>query len=672
MIGSRPRALVAVAPLVLCFSCGNLGTPSDDPAPFAVIGLSTGSAVGSPPSFRAVGRGYEGHSPDGRMIAQADALGFAVKDAAGAWAVRFETDAVRCGETRIAPQAGTVQATERLVMDRRFGAVAVQEWLRQARGGFEQGYDVPRNPCGEDVSSWAIEIAVGGLSAVQDGAGLTLRDAQGTAQAWYAGLHAQDATGKALPTHLGVGRDGHIELRVETRDAQWPVVVDPIVTSQPPELTVSNGMPGDGFGSSASMNLTSALVGAPGRTVGANSGQGMAYVFAPVGTGWYQDGLAWSAADGAASDTFGYAVAIGQDTALVGAPGKTVAGQAQRGAVYVFARTGSTWAQQGDALTVSDGAASDMLGASVALNGTWAIVGAPGKVVAGKAGQGAAYLFVQSGLAWAQFGGALEASDGVAADAFGSAVAVNGTTVIVGAPNKKVGPIAEQGAAYMFRKSGGAWIQEGGALTAADGGISDFFGRSVGLNATTAVIGAPGRSVTGKPGQGGIYTFTRSGVAWAQYGAAIVPGDGAANDGIGTSVAVSGAAAMVGAPGKMVNGQDKQGAAYIYVQQGDRWLQQGDAITGLAPAPEDGFGTAAAMSGKRAMLGAPNKAIGPQRRPGSRVRHRDPRPDGFGLHRRWGVCGRVRVHEEHLLSPMPGVYRNGPVDVLRHQRDAMQ
>ncbi len=121
---------------------------------------------------------------------------------------------------------------------------------------------------------------------------------------------------------------------------------------------------------------------------GRASFQGAAYVFVRSGSSWSQQQEV-TANDGAASDRFGYAVAVSGDTAIVGADGKA----SNQGAAYVFVRSGSSWSQQQE-VTASDGAASDRFGDAVAVSGDTAIVGADGKA----SNQGAAYVLVLQGM----------------------------------------------------------------------------------------------------------------------------------------------------------------------------------------------------------------------------------------------------------------------------------
>ncbi|MGH8428438.1 MAG: FG-GAP repeat protein [Gammaproteobacteria bacterium] len=322
------------------------------------------------------------------------------------------------------------------------------------------------------------------------------------------------------------------------------------VWSQAAKLTASDGAAYDTFGDAVAVSGTTALVGADGH----NGDQGAAYVFSESGGTWSQT-AELTASDGTAGVLFGYSVALDGTTALVGAPDETVNGNASQGAAYVFGESGGTWSQTAE-LTASDGAFGDDLGFSVALAGNTAIVGAAYKNFA----QGAAYVFGESGGTWSQIS-KLTASDGAAGDVFGASVVVSGTTALVGAPDAAVNDNASQGAAYVFGESGGTWSQTQ-KLTANDGAASAMFGNAVALSGTTALIGAPGVIINGNTHQGGAYVFGNSGGTWSQT-QKLTASDGAMGAWLGYSVALDGTTALAGAWGAKVSGNSAQGAAYF-------------------------------------------------------------------------------------------------------------
>src|SRR5262249_19842522 len=138
------------------------------------------------------------------------------------------------------------------------------------------------------------------------------------------------------------------------------------------------------FGTSVSLNVDTAIVGANGATPG-----GAAYVYVRNGMTWpLQQKLV--ASDAATADNFGTSVSVDVDTAIVGANADDDKGTSS-GSPYTFSRSGNTWTQQ-QKLLASDGVASDYFGVSVALKGTTAVVGAWGRDDAGT-DTGAAYVF---------------------------------------------------------------------------------------------------------------------------------------------------------------------------------------------------------------------------------------------------------------------------------------
>jgi len=258
------------------------------------------------------------------------------------------------------------------------------------------------------------------------------------------------------------------------------------------------------------------------------------------------------------NDQFGYALALAGNTLLVGAPYANEGTDSDQGAVYVFTRDNgeiNAWSQR-QRLTADDGAAADFFGASVALAGDTAVIGAPGHDMGTSADQGAAYVFVCAGDAWSQQA-RLSAGDGAAGDNLGAAVAVSGDTALIGAPGADVAANANQGAAYVFERLGGQW-SERQKLTAGSGAQHNYFGGAVALDGDLALIGAERDDVAGYKDQGSAYIFARNGSLWGEH-QRLIAGDGAAGDYFGGSVALDGATALIGAGGGRRGGQSGPG-----------------------------------------------------------------------------------------------------------------
>ena len=464
---------------------------------------------------------------------------------------------------------------------------AITEWYVNESRGLEQGFTLARRP-GRAQEGELLVLALrvsGGLRPVLSPEGdAVLLQSGGQTVLRYAGLRSRDARGRDVPSRMEV-RDREIRLLVQDRGAEYPLVVDPVLTWNQTELTASDGQGNDDFGCSVSINGNIAVLGA----CSSNAGRAAAYVFVRSGSTWSQQAKL-TASDGAAGDNFGGSVSVSGLTALVGASQKN-SGQ---GAVYVFVQNGTAWTQQAE-LTASDGAAGDNFGGSVSLSGSTAIIGAPAKAVNANSGQGAAYVFVRSGTTWSQQA-ELTASDGAISDGFGRSVSVSANMAVAGAYGKAVNGNAAQGAAYVFLQNGTAWNQQA-KLTATDGAASDQFGWSVSLNGSICTVGAPGKAINSNLNQGAAYVFSSSGAAWSQL-AKLTASDGAANDAFGWSVA-SGSAALVAAYHK----NSGQGAAYVFAPSGGTWSQQAE-LTASDGASNNIFGNSVALDGLTALVGA--------------------------------------------------------------------
>jgi hypothetical protein len=377
---------------------------------------------------------------------------------------------------------------------------------------------------------------------------------------------------------------------------------EPLVWTEWQKLTALDGAQTDVFGISVAVQGSTAIVGAFAADIGGNAQQGAAYVFGRSAMDWTQ--LQKLTTTGSAGDSFGTSVALDGDVAVVSAETADVAASANQGAAYVFARAASTWTEQ-QKLTASDGAANDQLGWSVAVHGTTVLLGASYHDQGANADQGAAYVFVRSASTWTEQQ-KLTASDGAASDFFGWSVSVYDDTAVVGADYHDVAGHGDQGAAYVFVRSATTWTQQQ-QLTAADGTISDRFGSAVAVHGDTAVAGATLHDV-GAVDQGSAYVFVRSASLWTQQ-QQLAASDGAANDRFGTSVAIYGDRAIVGAQFDDVGGIPDQGSAYVFVRSASLWAQQ-QQLTASDGAANDEAAGSVALDGDTAVVAAAYADIG--------------------------------------------------------------
>ncbi|MGI6249911.1 MAG: FG-GAP repeat protein [Anaerolineaceae bacterium] len=355
-------------------------------------------------------------------------------------------------------------------------------------------------------------------------------------------------------------------------------------------------------------------------------------------------------------DTFGSAVAVSNDTVVVGTPYEDSATMGvngdqdnnnapESGAAYVFMRNGSAWTQQAY-LKASNTNAWDLFGTSVAISGDTIVVGAirESSNATGINGDqsdnsaedaGAAYVFVRSGSTWTQQA-YLKASNTDTWDTFGISVAISNDTIVVGAireSSNATGVNGDQsdnsaedaGAAYVFARSGSTWTQQA-YLKASNTDAGDYFGSSVAISDDTIVVGAYGEdsAATGINNDnqsdnsasyaGAAYVFARSGSTWTQQ-AYLKASNTNAWDLFGTSVAVSGDTIVVGAhvedsaatgvnnDNQSDNSAEDAGAAYVFARNGSTWTQQAYLKASNTDA-NDYFGSSVAVSNDTIVVGA--------------------------------------------------------------------
>jgi len=367
---------------------------------------------------------------------------------------------------------------------------------------------------------------------------------------------------------------------------------------QEQKLVATDGARADFLGYEVAYSGGVSVAGAPSRTVGANRGQGAAYVFSQSGELLTQDVL--TASDGAVGDGFGVSVGIDGDTIVVGTPTHALPGRVVSGAVYVFVHSNGAWTQQAK-LTAADGAAGDDFGTSVGISGDTVVVTAPRKQVGANECQGAVYVFARSGDTWTHQA-TLTASDGQADDYLGWSLDIDGDTVVTGAMDRQVGANAKQGACYVFVRSGSVWGQQA-MLTAADGQADDRFGWTSAVDGDTAIVGASGANAD----VGGGYVFTRADGVWSQQAELTAPGlsPGA---GFGSVAGIDGDLAVIGAQDQTIGGNSGQGAAYVYTRSGTTWSEPTQLVASDGGAG-DSFGWWIEAEGNTALIAAPFSTV---------------------------------------------------------------
>jgi FG-GAP repeat protein len=361
------------------------------------------------------------------------------------------------------------------------------------------------------------------------------------------------------------------------------------------KLVASDGASNDFLGRSVAFEGDVAVVGAAGSDPGGAASQGAAYVYVRSNGAW-SEVPKLTASDGAAGDEFGFAVAISGDTIVVGARFASVDGISGRGAGYVFVRSGDAWVEQ-TKLAAADGAAFDELGDSVAIDGDTVLLGAPFR----DSSHGAVYAFVRDGDAWSAQGSMI-ANDGAEFDRFGLALAIEGDQAFIGSPSADVSASTDQGAVYAFARNAGVWTFAT-KLTAADGAAFDEFGNAVAIDADTLAVGAHAANIGSVGNQGAAYAFVRDGEAWTQQAKFVDETDGFFGDEFGISIAIAGDDIAIGALFADPNADENEGRAYVFHRDGEAWsrrvtLTADDGVSG------EEFGIGIAIDAGTVVVGA--------------------------------------------------------------------
>jgi hypothetical protein len=428
-------------------------------------------------------------------------------------------------------------------------------------------------------------------------------------------------------------------------------------------IKASNTESNDAFGWSVAISGDTMVVGAHDEgssASGVNGNQndnslfraGAAYVYVRTGTNWTQQAYL-KASNTGAYDVFGWSVAISGDTVVIGAFGEDSSGTGVNGnqndegingagAAYVFVRSGSNWSQQAY-LKASNPGYHNWFGYVVAISGDMLVVGAYGEEsnatgINGNQsnntapGSGAAYVFVRSGTNWSQQA-YLKASNTEAGDEFGSAVAISGDTIVIGAEgedsnatgvngNQSNNSASYSGAAYVFVRSEINWTQQA-YLKASNTRTAAEFAGTVAISGDTLVVGSGSESSnatgvdgnqsnTSAPEAGAAYVFVRNGTNWGQQ-AYLKASNAEAGDQF-AKVAVSGDTVVIGAVSEPsnatgVNGNQNDnsapiaGAAYVFVRSGTNWSQQA-YLKASNTRPYDEFSWGVAVSGDTVVIGA--------------------------------------------------------------------
>ena len=372
---------------------------------------------------------------------------------------------------------------------------------------------------------------------------------------------------------------------------------DSIVVSVKRVFDEKGASPYDYFGSAVAVDGNCLAVGVPSDDDGVeNSGSAYLISYTDGDEGQPPSHKFAEEGDAQKDDSFGNSLDISGDLLAIGASKDDIDGT-DSGAVYVvmrFSYGGGQWTKNDVVrLTPNDPIPGSLFGNSVAVSGN--------RVVVGTYWAEAVYVFEYDDLKsiWEQKA-KLTLEDGKVGEKFGISVAIDGDTIAVGAINRKT-----TGSVYVFTYDGSEWGQEA-ELFANDLGASDKFGSSVALEGDTLVVGTPYQDGVAS-NTGAAYVFRRNGTTWDEQ-AKLIGSALSAGARFGNTVALRGNTAVVGASKNDIFDADNiamkgAGSAYIFRSEGDGWNEKEKLIAPDADAGDE-FGCAVATSGDLVVVGA--------------------------------------------------------------------
>ena len=434
----------------------------------------------------------------------------------------------------------------------------ITEWFVNDAGGLEQGFTIAARPTGARLELW-LECGGDFLPTVEGSTVLLRRDGRTILR--YAALHSWDAGGRPLPSRVEVvGR--RIHLLVDDSAARYPVTVDPIV-QQARLLPVA---------AAASAGQAVAI----GRDLAVIAADKAVFVYWRGAKGW-SSGIQLRAD----STSQAYSVAAGDGIIAVGLPNSRK--------VMMYTGSGDTW-------TLSSPVEGDLskFGISVALSGNTLLVGNSDLNLGSTA---SIYVQEKSTWNWQQ-----DLGPPIPDPSFGLSMALDGDTALVGAPR-----YSGAGAAFVYHRVGAVWTPQTCTCLGATGNNptgeisppagAQGFGSSVALDGDTAVIGALQTAGTRTTQSGSAYVYVRSSTIWSTQFQLVPPGN---PNNFAAAVAVRGDIAVVTASSGLT-----PDTAFVFSRIGVGWIVEAQIDENISR-----FGTTTAMLGGTLLIGSPDESAG--------------------------------------------------------------
>ena len=360
----------------------------------------------------------------------------------------------------------------------------------------------------------------------------------------------------------------------------------------------------DQFGTSVAVSGEYVIVGAPNEDTAINTNQGKAYIYNRH-SGILIHTLSLPTVPGFANSiSFGGSVSISDNYAIVGAPGvSTSTFVTYSGRAYIYNVTTGALIHTLINPNVYPPADGDQFGTSVAISGNYAIIGAPYEDESGIADTGKVYIYnVTTGSRIYT----LNNPNSSAGDYFGITVAISGNYAIVGTPNE----IGGSGAAYIYNVITGTLAHTLYNPNPYTGTGSDQFGTSVAISDNYAIVGAPYEDVppSGPTFSASTLDFSNNGTRYVItfVGTTNWSLIGAPSPFVGKVFTKSGSTQFGTGQVQLFNGENS-GKAYIYNVTTGALVHTLNNPNAYGTEDNDNFGTSVAISGNYAIVGAQNE-----------------------------------------------------------------
>jgi hypothetical protein len=197
-------------------------------------------------------------------------------------------------------------------------------------------------------------------------------------------------------------------------------------------------------------------------------------------------------------------LAISANTVVIAVPGSFET----EGTLYVYVKPASGWSgtlNPTAVLIASDGRPEQALGGAIAISGNTIVATSENSL-----GLGRVYIFVEPSSGWVDTTETAQLRQPPNAIAFALSVAIGGNTVAVGAPLTTVGFNQLQGTAYVYLKPQGGWkttSKFNAEIVSSDGAPNDNFGTAVAIGGGNVFVGAPFATIGGNSLEGAAYVF---------------------------------------------------------------------------------------------------------------------------------------------------------------------